>query len=77
MTTRVGLLLEQAKTLSAEEQVQLLAELNDLVSPPDPEWEKAWVAECERRLAEYERGETEAEDFDVVMTRLRRKYLVR
>ncbi len=76
MTSRIELLLEQVKALSPEEQAQLLAELHDLVSPPDPEWEKAWADECERRAAALERGETTAEDAAVVMTRLRAKYLV-
>jgi len=38
------------------------------------EWEAAWLEECERRVAEYERGGVEAEDFDVAMERLRQKY---
>ena len=76
MTNRVDSLLEQVKALSADEQAQLLAEIHDLVSPPDPEWEKAWADDCERRLASLQRGETTAEDADVVMTRLRAKYLV-
>ena len=76
MTNRVDSLLEQVKTLSVDEQVQLLAELHDLVSPPDPQWEKAWADECERRAAALQRGETTADDAAVVMTRLRAKYLV-
>ena len=77
MTSRVDSLLEQVKALSEEEQAQLLAELHDLLSPPDPEWEKAWAEECERRVAALDRGETTAEDADVVMARLRAKYLER
>ena len=76
MTSRIESLLEQVRALSPEEQAQLLAELHDIVSPPDPEWKKAWADECDRRAAALERGETSAEDMDVVMTRLRAKYLV-
>ena len=71
MTSRIESLLEQVRALSREEQVQLLAEQHDIVSPPDPEWEAAWAAECERRLGELDRGEVEAEDFDVVMAKAR------
>lgn len=77
MTSRTDVLVEQVKTLSAEEQVLLLAQLHDLVSPPDPDWEKAWADECEWRSTAYERGETTADDATVVMARLRAKYLVR
>ena len=76
MTNRVDSLLEQVKILSVDEQVQLLAELHDLVSPPDPEWEKARADECERRAVALQRSETTADDAAVVMTRLRAKYLV-
>lgn len=75
MTNRIASLLEQAKALTPEERAELLAELHDLVTPPDPDWEKAWADECERRLRAYERGETVAEDADVVMARLRAKHL--
>lgn len=72
--TKVEELIEQARTLPAEAQVALYDALHDLISPPDPEWEAAWAAECERRLGELDRGEVEADDFDVVMERLRLKY---
>jgi hypothetical protein len=35
----------------------------------------AWQKECERRLAAYDRGEVEAGDFDVLLDRLRQKYV--
>ena len=72
--TKVEELIEQARALPAEAQVALYDALHDLISPPDPEWEAAWAAECERRLGEMELGEVEAEDFDVVMERLRQKH---
>ncbi len=77
MTNRVDSLLEQVKALSVDERAELLAELHELVTPRDPAWEKAWADECERRAAALERGETTAEDADMVMDRLRAKYLVR
>ena len=75
MNAHVETLVEQAKTLTPLEQAELLDALYDLVSPSDPEWEKAWSVECGRRLAEYDRGEVAAEDFDVVMARLREEFL--
>lgn len=75
MNTRVEAVVEQAKVLSAEERVALLDALSELVSPPDAQWQEAWARECEDRLAAYEQGRIEVEDFDVVMARLRREYL--
>ena len=72
--TKVQELIEQVRALPAEAQVELYDALHDLISPPDPEWEAAWAAECERRIQELESGEVDAEDFDVVMERLRLKY---
>jgi hypothetical protein len=72
--TKVEELTEQARALPAGAQVALYDALHDLISPPDPEWEKAWAHECDRRVGQLKRGEVEAEDFDVVMERLRLKY---
>ncbi len=72
--SKVEELIEQARALPAEAQVALYDALHDLISPPDPEWEKAWADECDRRVGQLKRGEVEAEDFDVVMERLRLKY---
>lgn len=70
-------LLEQAKKLSPAERAALIDALYDLNAPPDPEWEAAWIKECEDRLAAYDRGEMEAVDFDVAMAELRRKHGLR
>ena len=43
MTSRMESLLEQVKSLTADEQAQLLAQLYDLVSPPDPEAVEQWI----------------------------------
>lgn len=71
MNTRVEALVEETKVLSAEERVALLDALSVLVSPPDAQWQESWARECEDRLAAYEQGRIEAEDFDVVMARRR------
>lgn len=74
MSTRIEALLEQARKLAPEERAQLLDRLQDLVSPPDPDWEAAWAQECADRLAAYERGDMAAEDFEAAMKKLRAKY---
>ena len=74
MTSRIDALIEQAKALSAEEQVVLLNTLQDLLAPAPEGWDEAWIAECEERLAAYDRGEVKADDFDVALSDLRRKY---
>ena len=74
MNGRVEAVLEQAKQLSHEEQAALADAMHELVNPPDPDWEAAWVKECQDRLAAYERGEMEAYDSDEVMARLRKKF---
>lgn len=74
MNGRVEAVLEQAKQLSREEQAALADAMHELVSPTDPDWEAAWVKECQDRLAAYERGEMEAYDSDEVMARLRKKF---
>lgn len=74
MDRRVATLLEQAKRLPKEDQSILAEAMYELVNPPDPEWEAAWLKECQDRLAAYDRGEMKAHDFDEVIARLRGKY---
>ena len=77
MNIQIEAIVEQAKALTAEERVALLDALNELIKPPDATWQEAWAKECEDRLAAYEQGRIEAEDFDVVMARLRKEYLLK
>jgi putative addiction module component (TIGR02574 family) len=49
------------RALSASERAQLLkALISDLDAPADPDAERAWVDESERRLAEIESGTAKA-----------------
>ncbi len=75
MNAHVNELFNEAKKLSADERIELADLLYAEAAIPDAEWEAAWAEECERRIDEYERGETVAEDFDVFMERMRQKYL--
>ncbi|MEO6562369.1 MAG: addiction module protein [Nitrosospira sp.] len=74
MNTRLKDLLEQAKTLSEDERILLADLLYAESSLSTEEWEAAWLEECERRLAEYERDEVEAMHSDEVSARLKRHY---
>ena len=46
MGTRIEDLVQQAKSLTAEEQAILAEKLYEMVNPPDSAWESAWVREC-------------------------------
>jgi putative addiction module component (TIGR02574 family) len=75
MDERVKKLSEEIRKLTPEEQADLMDELLVLTyREPDPEIEKAWAEEAERRLDAYERGETTAVPLEDVMSRLRARY---
>jgi len=68
-------LLDDILTLSAEERLELAAEiLASVEGPVDEDWDAAWLDECERRtLAAAERQEpasTWAEARDRILARL-------
>jgi len=65
-------LLEQAMELSPEERLRIAEELVDSVREPlDPEWEQAWRAELDLRLAELRAGTTRPLSWDEMRERLR------
>jgi putative addiction module component (TIGR02574 family) len=75
MNERVKKLTEEIRKLSPEEQAELLEILQALnPTEPDPDMEKAWAEEAERRIDAYERGETSAVPLEEVMARLRTRY---
>ena len=75
MNERVKKLSEEIRKLSPDEQADLIEELLVLTyREPDPEIEKAWVEEAERRLDAYERRETSTVPLEDVMARLRARY---
>lgn len=76
MNVRVEAFIEQARCMTQEERITALDALQELVAPPDGAWQEAWAIEASDRVAAYERGEIEAEDFDLVMERLRKEFLV-
>ncbi len=76
MSQLVEKLAAEAKQLSADERVALVEAILAQLPKSDPEWEAAWVKECEDRIAALDRGEMQTHDFDEVMaqahTRLQR-----
>lgn len=69
-------ILNRARGLSPRDRLQIVRDLLlTLESDGEPlsqgDWNAAWLPELEARLAAYERGETEASDWQVVMARLR------
>lgn len=71
MNERVRKLTEEIRKLSQEEQADLLEILQVLA---EPDLEKMWAEEAERRIDAYDRGETKAEPLEDVMARLRSRY---
>lgn len=75
MNSRVEDIVEKAKVLSPDERGALLEALSELVNPADEQWQQAREMESEEHLVAYEQGKIEAEDFDVVLARLRGEFL--
>ncbi len=75
MNARVQALIDQARIMTAEERLEALDALQELVAPPNQAWEEAWARESEDRVNAFQRGEIQAEDFDKVMEQMRREYL--
>jgi hypothetical protein len=66
--------LESALALSPEDQAFVVDELEQRLSASgfvSPEVAAAWGAEIDRRISAFQRGESHAEDADVVKGRMR------
>ncbi len=75
MNERVKRLTEEIRKLPPEEQADLIDELIVLTyRKPDPEIDKAWLEEAERRIGALERGETQTIPYEEVMARLRKRF---
>jgi putative addiction module component (TIGR02574 family) len=68
-------LLQQALKLSSHEKLHLLSDLfENLLSGQQKEREQLWAAGAERRLAEYDKGNVDSEDWDSLSKRLKIHY---
>jgi len=67
-------LTKRIRALPARERVELVRVLIDDLDPgKDPDVEKLWLEEAERRYAQYLRGEVEAIPGDEVMAEARKR----
>lgn len=68
----------EALSLSEEERLDLAEELVASVQAnPDPEWEAAWVAECNRRKADLDSGKDKGVPWDEVRAELYARFVSR
>lgn len=75
MNERVKKLTEEIRKLTPEEQADLIDELLVLThGEPDPEIERAWAEEAERRLEAQKRGELATYPLEHVMAELRSRF---
>jgi putative addiction module component (TIGR02574 family) len=69
MNTRTEAIAQEAERLSADERIRLVEHLLATLDRPDPEIDRAWADESERRLDSYLRGETTARDANDVLAK--------
>jgi putative addiction module component (TIGR02574 family) len=69
MNTRITSLAEEAERLPAVDRIELVERLLSSLDKPDPEIDRAWAEECERRLDAYLSGETSARDAEDVLAK--------
>ena len=74
MSSQFDDLTKRIRALPARERVELVRVLIDDLDPgKDPDVEKLWLEEAERRYAQYLRGEVEAIPGDEVMAEARKR----
>ena len=74
MSSQFDELTKRIRALPARERVELVRALIDDLDPgKDPDVEKLWLEEAERRYAQYLRGEVEAIPGDEVMAEPRKR----
>jgi hypothetical protein len=75
MNPQLESVIDQARLLSQEDRIVVFDALQELMAPPDAAWETAWQIEVQQRIAAYEQGGMQADDFDSIMGQLRREFL--
>ena len=76
MSQLVDKLAVEAQQLSADERVALVETILAQLPETDPDWDAAWTAEAERRMAAVARGDDVLIPAEKVMENLRNKYRV-
>jgi putative addiction module component (TIGR02574 family) len=69
MNKRVKSIAQEAERLPAEDRIELVEHLLSTLDKPDPEIDKAWAEESERRIDAYLRGEIPARDAEDVLAK--------
>jgi putative addiction module component (TIGR02574 family) len=69
MNPRITSIAEEAERLPAADRIKLVEHLLATLDKPDPEIDRAWADESERRLDAYLRGETTAHDAKDVLAK--------
>lgn len=64
-------LLEKAKSLPANQQLELVEGLLDVLDHPDADIDAAWAAEAKDRLAAYRSGKVRAIPLEDVLAKYR------
>ncbi len=73
MTKTMEKLASEALSLSAQDRAELAEKMvESLVERPDPEIERAWALEAERRLDEIRSGKVELIPGEEAMAKIRR-----
>ena len=58
--------------LSPVQRIQMVEKILESLDKPDPEIERAWIAESEKRFAAYKSGKVKASSFESFKKRLHR-----
>jgi len=75
MLTVADRVVDEVLELPAEVRISLVSRiLTSLNLPTQPEIDRKWAEEAERRVAQLDRGEAELIPGEVVFERIRRKY---
>jgi putative addiction module component (TIGR02574 family) len=75
MPTVADRVVDEVLELPSEVRISLVNRiLTSLNLPTQPEIDRQWAAEAERRIAQIDRGEVELIPGEVVFERIRRKY---
>lgn len=75
MPTVADKVFDEALSLPADARIGLIERLvSSLNLPTQPEIDRLWAEEAERRVAEIERGEVKLIPGEKVFERIRRKY---
>jgi putative addiction module component (TIGR02574 family) len=69
MTARTTSIAEAAERLPAADRMRLVEHLLSTLHKPDPDIDRAWADESERRLVAHVQGETTARDAKDVLAK--------